>query len=347
MQKLIFAILLALRTATAAGASPTLDWRLVANNLTNLTVIAQPGDGSGRLFFVQQTGQIRVCDGTQVLAANFLDIRSLISVSSERGLLGLAFSPGYATNPLFYVYYTRAGDGALTIARYSASTNPDVANTNGTVLLTIPHSAAQNHNGGNLAFGTDGYLYTGTGDGGGSCDSTGNNAQNLGSLLGKLLRLDVSNVSTTYTIPPSNPFVSTNGARPEIWAYGLRNPWRFSFDHVTGDLFIGDVGQSQREEVDFQAAGSAGGQNYGWRVYEGSIFSTQSCPTVTVSNMPAVFPIFEYDHTGGRIAIVGGYRYRGAAIPPLVGTYLYADEKGSGPIYGPPNRSPPCGRRRC
>jgi hypothetical protein len=146
-----------------------------------------------------------------------------------------------------------------------------------------------------------------------------------------LLRIDVNNFATNYTIPPSNPFVSTNGARPEIWAYGLRNPWRFSFDRATGDLFIGDVGQSAREEVDWQVAGSAGGQNYVWRLYEG--FLTNTC-SVTFSNVPTALPIVDYDHSSNRIAIVGGYRYRGAAIPPLVGTYLFADEKGSGPLYG-------------
>jgi glucose/arabinose dehydrogenase len=334
MRKLIFAMLLALRTVTAAGAPPTLDLQLVANNLTNVTCIANAGDGSARLFVTERAGVIKVIAGTQVLAPPFLDMRPLVlSDAPERGLLGVAFHPGYATNGTFYVYFT-ALDSSNVVARFTNATpGASMVNTNTMItVIRLPHPGQNNHNGGDLQFGPDGYLYIGPGDGGSGCDPP-NNAQNLGSPLGKLLRLDVNNFSTNYSIPPSNPFIATNGALPEIWVYGLRNPWRFSFDRATGDLFIGDVGQSQREEVDFQAAGSAGGQNYGWRVYEGSIFSTQSCPTVTVSNMPAVFPIFEYDHTGGRIAIIGGYRYRGAAIPPLVGTYLYADEKGSGPIY--------------
>ncbi len=320
--------------ANAQAALPTIDLRLVANQLSNVTVIAHAGDGSGRLFVAQQNGLIKVVVGTNVLATPFLNISSLVLNSGEQGLLGVAFHPGYATNGYFYVYYTHTSGNSNIVARFTASPpSTNVVNpATRAEVLSITHTNQANHNGGCIAFGPDGYLYIATGDGGGSCDNVGpNNAQNLASLLGKLLRLDVNNFSTNYTIPPGNPFVATNGARPEIWAYGLRNPWRFSFDRATGDLFIGDVGQSAREEVDFQPAGSAGGQNYGWRCFEG--FLTNTC-AVSCSNYPSVLPVLDYDHSGSRIAITGGYRYRGAAIPPLAGTYLFADEKSSGPLYG-------------
>jgi len=320
------------------AAPPTLNFQLVANQLSNVTCIANARDGSGRLFITQQNGLIKVFDGTNVLATPFLDISALVHNSGEQGLLGLAFHPGYSTNGYFYVYYSHTSGNSNIVARYTASPPAtNIANVASRFeIISLIHTNQQNHNGGDLQFGPDGYLYIAPGDGGGSCDNVlPNNAQNLSTLLGKMLRLDVNNFTTNYIIPATNPFIATNGARPEIWGYGLRNPWRFSFDRLTGDLFIADVGQDQREEVDFQAAGSPGGQNYGWRVYEGTIFSTQSCPTVTVSNIPnAVFPVLEYDHSGSRIAIVGGYRYRGTKIPSLAGAYLFADEKGSGPIYG-------------
>ena len=318
-------------SANLRAAPPTLDLKLVANQLTNVTAITHAGDGSGRLFVTLQAGQIKIFNGSQVLATNFLNLGTLTTGGGERGLLSAAFSPGYATNGLFWVYYTRSSDGALAIARYSVSTNANVADPNGTVILTIPHPAG-NHNGGQLQFGPDGYLYAGPGDGGSSCDLSGstNNAQNLSLLLGKLLRLDVSNVSTTYTIPPSNPFVSSNGVRPEIWAYGLRNPWRFSFDRTTGDLLIGDVGQNAWEEVDFQTAGSPGGQNYGWRLTEGFVCGT--CTNGCTNNITVTQPILVYNHSG-KCSISGGYRYRGGAIPPLAGTYVYADYC-SGEIFG-------------
>jgi hypothetical protein len=217
------------------------------------------------------------------------------------------------------------------VARFTASP-PGVNTVNTNTMLTVlrlPHPGQSNHNGGDLQFGPDGYLYLGPGDGGSGCDPP-NNAQMLASPLGKLLRIDVNNFSTNYTIPPSNPLVATNGARPEIWAYGLRNPWRFSFDRATGDLWIGDVGQGTREEIDFQPAGSTGGQNYGWRLYEG--FCTNCC-SVTFSNVPTVLPVFDYGHLNGACAITGGYRYRGRGIAPLVGTYVYGDEC-SGQLWG-------------
>src|ERR1043165_9416135 len=220
--------------------------------------------GDARLFVVQQGGTIAIWDGTRILPTPFLDIHTLISSGNERGLLGLALHPHYATNGLFFVDYT-APNGDVTIARYSVSSDPNRADfASGTVLLTIPHSEFANHNGGQLQFGPDGYLYIGVGDGGAGNPS--NSAQDLNQLLGKILRIDVDR--PPYAIPASNPF----SQRGEIWAYGLRNPWRFSFDRETGDLWIADVGQNLYEEVDLQPAGSAGGQNYGWRIMAGVPF---------------------------------------------------------------------------
>ena len=320
-------------TAVCSLAAPTVDLQLVTSNVTNPVYITHAGDGSGRLFIVEQTGRIKIFNGTNLLAAPFLNISPMTLFSGEQGLLSMAFHPGYATNGCFYVYFTNTAGTTNIVARFTASppSGDSVSTNTMQVLLRIAHVNASNHNGGQLQFGSDGYLYIGTGDGGGSCDNSGpgNNAQNLGSPLGKLLRIDVNNFATNYTIPPSNPFVSTNGALPEIWAYGLRNPWRFSFDRLTGDLWIGDVGEGAREEIDFQPAASAGGQNYGWHCYEG--FLTNTCG-VACSNYPSALPIFNYDHSG-RCAIMGGYRYRGTKIPSLYGTYLYADECG-GQIYG-------------
>ncbi|HUI06525.1 MAG TPA: PQQ-dependent sugar dehydrogenase [Verrucomicrobiae bacterium] len=315
------------------AALPALDLELVTSNVTNAVYITHAGDGSGRLFIVEQPGRIKIFDGTNLLATPFLDISPQVRFSGEEGLLSVAFDPGFATNGQFFVYFTQP-DMNNVVARFTAAPpSANTVNTNTMVtVLHINHPTNTNHNGGQMQFGPDGYLYIGTGDGGSGCDPP-NNAQNLGVLLGKMLRIDVSNSSTNYTIPPGNPFIATNGALPEIWAYGLRNPWRFSFDRATGDLWIGDVGQSDREEVDLQSAGSPGGQNYGWRLYEG--FLTNTC-SVTFSNVPTVLPILDYDHSLGRCAIMGGYRYRGAKIAPLTGTYFYADECG-GQIYAVTN----------
>jgi glucose/arabinose dehydrogenase len=320
-------------TWRVAAELPSIDLQLVTANVTNVVYITHAPDGSGRLFIVEQPGRIKIFDGTNLLSTPFLDISSQELFSGEEGLLSVAFHPGYATNGQFFVYFTQP-DGNNQVARFTASPpGANTVNTNTmTTVLQIAHPINTNHNGGQMQFGPDGYLYIGTGDGGAGCDPP-NNAQNLGVLLGKMLRLDVSNFSTNYTIPPSNPFISTIGALPEIWAYGLRNPWRFSFDRWTGDLWIGDVGQDLREEVDLQPAGSPGGQNYGWRYYEG--FLTNTCGGL-FTNVAEVLPILDYDHSLGRCAIMGGYRYRGAKIPPLVGTYFYADECG-GQVYGVTN----------
>jgi glucose/arabinose dehydrogenase len=317
----------------ALAAPPTIDLRLVANQLTNITAIAHAGDGSGRLFVAQQNGLIKIVSGTNVLATPFLNISTLLLNSGEQGLLGLAFDPGYSTNGNFFVYYTHTSGDSNIVARFKdavPSTNW-VNPSSRTEVITLTHTNQPNHNGGCIAFGPDGYLYIATGDGGGSCDTL-RNSQNINSPLGKILRLNI-NTTSGYLIPPTNPYVGVAGL-DEIWAIGLRNPWRFSFDRVTGDLWIGDVGQSGaivREEVNFQNAGSAGGLNYGWPHYEG--FQTNTC-SLAATSFPHTLPLMDYDHSDSRVAIAGGYRYRGAAIPPLVGTYLFADEKGSGPLYG-------------
>jgi hypothetical protein len=274
-----------------------------------------------------------------VLATSFLDIRSLVGCCGERGLLGLAFHPHYSENGFFFVDYTNTA-GDTVIARYRVSSDPAVADSSsGVTLLTIPQPFA-NHNGGQLAFGPDGYLYVGMGDGGSANDPMCN-GQRDESLLGKILRIDVdANASSPpfYGIPPDNPFAAPGGARDEIWAKGLRNPWRFSFDRSTGDLFIGDVGQGAREEIDFQAAGSPGGRNYGWKVMEGTICGgggTSGCPTgVPACNSPVLaLPILEYSHSAGDCSVTGGYVYRGRQFPQLAGTYLYGDYC-TGKIWG-------------
>jgi Glucose / Sorbosone dehydrogenase/FG-GAP-like repeat len=288
------------------------------------TAIVHAGDGSGRLFIALQGGQILIHDGTLLLPTPFLDISTLVSCCGERGLLGLAFHQQYTTNGLFYVYYTNTG-GDVVIARYAVSGDPNRAEPTGTILLTIPHPSFANHNGGQLAFGPDGYLYIGVGDGGGAGDSA-NNAQNLGSLLGKILRIDVGVIP--YAIPPTNPFVGISNARGEIWAYGLRNPWRFSFDRLTGDVFIGDVGQNAWEEIDFQSASSSGGANYGWRRMEGAHCFN---PSSGCNDDTLVLPIIEYPHAvvGGNLvpdcSVTGGYRYRGPSVPELAGRYAFGD----------------------
>ena len=313
---------------------PTLTLQQVAAGFSSPLGIANARDGSNRLFVVQQGGQIRIISGTAVLATPFLNITSLVLSGGERGLLGLAFHPDYANNGFFYVNYTRAGDGATVIARYQRSaTNPNVADpASATILLTVAQPFA-NHNGGQLNFGPDGYLYIALGDGG-SGNDPGDRAQNLSTLLGKMLRIDVDNGSP-YAIPAGNPFPNAANpkALPEIWAYGLRNPWRFSFDRATGDLFIADVGQNAWEELNFQAAGTGAGANYGWRIMEGA-----HCTGLTSANGLPCFdarlklPIIEYGHSLG-CSITGGYRYRGSASPALTGYLLYGDYC-SGRIWG-------------
>jgi glucose/arabinose dehydrogenase len=276
-----------------------------------------------RMFVIERQGYIWIVeqDG-DVRGTPFLSLRNKVTAHldqyPEAGLLGLAFDPAYDSNGRFYVYYTDL-NGDVQLSRFGVSGNPNVASTVETPLITIPHPGHHNHNGGQLAFGPDAYLYLAPGDGGGG-DDTSNNAQNLEQLLGKILRLSVSEVAT-YTVPATNPFTQTVNARPEIWAWGLRNPWRFSFDRATGDLYIGDVGQNDWEEIDRQPAASSGGENYGWRCFEGAHNFNQSagCPG------PYVSPVAEYNHDDGDQAVTAGYVYRGTEFPSLVGYFLYAD----------------------
>jgi len=304
------------------------------SGLSSPVDVVNAGDGSGRLYVVQQAGMIRIIRNGVLLPTPFLNLTAKVLSGGEQGLLGLAFHPNYAVNGYFFVYYTDIASGALTIERYQRNAdNTNLADlASAKTMLTIPHPSQSNHNGGKLAFGHDGYLYAGTGDGGGGNDVP-NNAQNLRLRLGKLLRLDVDqnvNVAPFYGIPPTNPFAGnvcdgvSNIACAEIWAYGLRNPWRWTFDRLTGDLFIGDVGQNSREEVDFDPWPGTPGRNYGWRIMEGNICT----PGVNPSCTPPpgyVAPIFDYPHPPG-IAVIGGYLYRGNALPALAGAYLYADE---------------------
>ena len=313
-----------------AAAAPTISLQQLTASLAAPTSITHAGDG--RLFITEQAGTIRIWDGTQLLATPFLTVSPIVS-GGEQGLLSVAFHPQYTQNGFFYVYYNDNA-GNVVIARYHVSANPNIADpASRAVLLSIPHPVG-NHNGGQLQFGPDGYLYAGVGDGGGSCDDTGSgcNAQRHNVLLGKLLRLDVDqNIGSSpfYGIPPTNPFVGAGDPLDEIWAEGLRNPWRFVFDRLTGSLFIGDVGQTTKEEVDHRPSDDPGGENYGWKRMEGF-----SCDTCSVSDCPVVpppcnspsytLPILEYDHTAG-CSITGGYAYRGVQVPRLYGKYLYGD----------------------
>ncbi len=281
--------------------------------------VSEP-DGRDRLFVVQQRGQIRIIQNGTPLTTPFLDISSRVSCCGERGLLGLAFPPGFATKQYFYVNYTDLA-GATIIARYRTNQKAfDTADpASEEVLLRIAQPQA-NHNGGRMVFGPDGYLYVGTGDGGGSGDPQGN-GQKLDTLLGKLLRIDTESGAATYVTPPSNPFAGRAGARPEIWAYGLRNPWKFAFDRNTRDLWIADVGQNRAEEVNFTEAASTGGENYGWNRTEG----LQCYPVGSACNRDGIrMPVLEYPRSQGQ-SITGGYVYRGRGIPSLQGAYVYGD----------------------
>lgn len=291
--------------------------RRIATGLNKPVYLTHAGDGSGRLFLVEKIGAIRLFKDGVLMENPFLDIQDRIKSSgSEQGLLGLAFDPEYRTNGRFYVNYIDL-DGNTVVARYLVSSaDPDRADPASETAILRVNQPYPNHNGGDLLFGPDGFLYIGLGDGGSAGDPLGN-GQRLDMLLGKLLRIDVG--AEPYAIPPDNPFVGRPDARPEIWAYGLRNPWRFSFDHATGDLYIGDVGQDEYEEIDFQPAGSPGGQNYGWNIMEG-LHTYQGGDTGGL-----ILPVAEYPHTGGNCSVTGGYVYRGSKNPALQGTYLFGD----------------------
>jgi glucose/arabinose dehydrogenase len=278
-----------------------------------------PGDAT-RLFVVEKDGLIRVLENGAILPAPFLDLTAITTKNNEQGLLGLAFAPDYETSGRFYVSYTTDGTtpgGKSVIARYHVSSDPNIADAASDTTILEADQPYINHNGGMIVFGPDGFLYVGLGDGGNAGDPQGF-GQRRNDLLGSLLRIDVSGAG--YTIPPDNPFVGTGGVRGELWNYGLRNPWRFSFDRRTADLYIADVGQADREEVDVQPA-SGGGENYGWNTMEGS-----ECypPGTSCDKGGLTLPNLEYGH-GTACSITGGYVYRGAALPDIVGTYFYSD----------------------
>lgn len=288
-------------------------------------------DGSGRFFVIEQPGRIQIVSGAGFRATPFLDISDRVLYDGERGLLSAAFPPDYATKKHFYVNYTRESDGATVVSRFSLTADANVADaTSEEIVLTVPQPFG-NHNGGQLQFGPDGFLYIGMGDGGNAGDP-GNRAQNPQQLLGKMLRLDVESGVSPYAVPASNPFVSRPRFLPEIWALGLRNPWRFSFDRLTGDLYLADVGQGLYEEVDFQPASSTGGQNYGWRLREAThrFLTPQGYPAYVLARLTR--PVTEYSHAIGK-SVTGGYVYRGSAQARMNGIYFFADFV-SGRIFG-------------
>jgi len=300
--------------------APPLKLRLsaVASGLASPTYLASPPGGAD-IYVVEQPGRIRkLVKGVPQLP--LLDIATRVSYGGERGMLSLAFDPQFASNGNVFVYFTDA-DGDIAIERFTLPTGNAQSSvgpeSTAIRVLTIPHRSFANHNGGQLQFGLDGMLYIGVGDGGGGGDPLGS-GQNLDTLLGKILRIDVS--SLPYKVPADNPFVGQPGKRPEIWAFGVRNPWRFSFDGLTRDLYIADVGQDSREEVDVTAAGTPG-LNYGWSVWEGT-----HCypPGASCSPVGITMPLIDYAHTDG-CSITGGYVYRGSALPEIVGRYFYSD----------------------
>jgi len=318
LEALALVSVLGLSASPSSAATTT----RVASALDRPIYVTAPA-GDSRLFIVLQRGIIKVLKNGTVLPTAFLDIDALIpnpSGNDERGLLGLAFSPDYATNGYFWVYYTQQSNGHQVVARYQRSAgDPDVADPSSGAIILDMTDPFSNHNGGCMQFGSDGYLYIGTGDGGSAGDPN-NNAQNKLALLGKMLRIDVD--TFPYVIPPTNPFFGDGSYAQELWALGYRNPWRWSFDRLTHDMVVADVGQNNWEEIDFEAAGS-GGHNYGWRLTEGNhcYNPSSNCddgdPVIT-------YPIYEYSHTVG-CSITGGYVYRGSAVPELQGAYFFSD----------------------
>jgi glucose/arabinose dehydrogenase len=298
----------------------------VVRGLKKPTHITHAGDNSGRLFLTEQKGEILIIKNNRISERPFLDIRTRVGCCGERGLLSTAFPEDYLSKKYFYVNYTNK-KGNTVIARYRLTSNPDTADPDSEEILLTIRQPFSNHNGGQIAFGPDGYLYIGTGDGGLAGDPL-NNGQDPGALLGKILRIDVESGVSPYAVPADNPFVKNKKYRPEIWALGLRNPWRFSFDRNSGDLYIADVGQDKYEEVSFQPSNSRGGENYGWSILEGThCYGSSMCRKTGM-----VIPVAEYDHSQG-CSITGGMVYRGKSVPSLKGIYLYSDYC-SGRIWG-------------
>lgn len=339
LNKIFLGLILA-SGASAFGGQNIRSVRHVTGLSSPVFLTYAPGDFQ-RLFIVQQNGQIRIRSGNATLSPPFLNLgvggANIIVSGGEQGLLGLAFHPNYQSNGTFYVYYTASGGGANTLARYSVSGDPNIANPSGVVLFSVADPFS-NHNGGWIAFGPDGYLYIAMGDGGSGNDPN-NAGQNINTMLGKMHRIDVDgadgipgnddddgilgNGIAGYSNPPDNPFAGATPGLDSIWAYGLRNPWRNSFDRATGDLYIADVGQGAWEEINFQAGGATGGANYGWRCMEGNACTGLSGCTCNAPSL--TLPIHVYSHAGTNCSITGGYVYRGCSIPDLQGVYFFAD----------------------
>ena len=314
------ACLLAVACGDSTGAGNglvTLRLETVASGLSSPLYLTSPA-GDSRLFIVEQPGRIRIVKNGQLLSTPFLDIRSKIKSGGEQGLLSVAFHPNYAVNGFFFVDYTNT-NGDTQVERYAVSGNADVADAASAKPILFVAQPFANHNGGLVMFGPDGMLYIGMGDGGSGGDPNGN-GQNRNALLGKLLRIDI-NDGDPYAIPPTNPFVDMAGMRGEIWGWGLRNPWRYSFDRSAGMLYIADVGQGQWEEVDVQPA-AQGGLNYGWNIMEGAHCYS---PPSGCKQQNLVLPAVEYDHSAGACSVTGGFVYRGTKIPELAGHYFYGD----------------------
>lgn len=329
-------------TVPTPTPAPPAEWPTIAldagiSGFRNPVGMATAGDGSGRLFVIEQAGVIKMVKNDEIQTVPFLDISDRVTCCGERGLLGIAFPPGDGSKDHVYVAYTATENrdrnpAAQLVSRVSRFTmNPDgqTADPDSEAIILTYDQPFTNHNGGHLTFGPDGYLYIGVGDGGSGGDPD-NHAQSLDDILGKMLRIDVeAGGSAAYVVPADNPFVGQTGVLPEIWAYGLRNPWRYSFDRLTGDLYIGDVGQNAWEEIDFQPASNAGGENYGWRIMEGNhCYNPNPCDDQGLTP-----PIWDYNHDNNDRSVTGGYVYRGDAFPGLQGIYLYGDFA-SGRLWG-------------
>ena len=333
-------VLTVIPMSTARGATLAVEVPTVKTGFASLTQVTNAGDGTNRLFVVERRGTIRAISSTGALQSGyFLDIRSLVNDDSgERGLLGVVFHPQFETNRRLYVYFTR-GDGDIIVARLRAnSTGTRVPASSIQNILRIEHSSRSNHNGGAMAFGPDGYLYIGTGDGGGAGDPSRNAQSKTKNLLGKILRIHVGGSGAgpygRYSIPSTNPFRGSIVGLNEVWAYGLRNPWRISFDRGSGAFYIADVGQARYEEINREPRNFAGGRNYGWNVMEGKhCYAASSC-----NKSGKWLPVAEYTHAGGNCSITGGYVYRGSdpANAGMVGLYMFADFC-SGKMYTMPN----------
>ena len=351
-------LLLICSTITFAGGGPTLPAGLTFQNIFSAdspTTVRHAGDGSNRLFISEQQGTIKIYDGLSLLSTNFLDISAKVSCCNERGLLGLDFDPDFSNNGFFYVNYTKSGanSGDTVIERYQVSAgNPNIADPNSGQILIRIDQPFSNHNGGDIHFGPDGYLYIGMGDGGSSGDPQ-NNAQNKNNLLGKMLRIDdnpdiifknsieLDNScgldATQYYVPSDNPFVDESNSCGEMWAYGLRNPYRFSFDSLSGDLIIGDVGQNAFEEVNYQLASSTGGDNFGWRCREGAHdFDLSQCS----NGDTYVEPVIDLPQSSNNgCSVMGGYVYHGPikTMPSIQGLYIFSDYCGGEMNFANPN----------